>query len=242
MKQQRLALAVVLVAALAWSVGALAQSAVIPAGTEIHVRTDQAINQTADNNNNSPYSGNNIYPATVSDNVLDQSGRIAIPRGARAELAMVRTGNNSNEVTLDLRSISYNGRTYTIEGESGSAESSTRRGGLGANKRTGEYVGGGALAGTLLGALAGGGKGAAIGAIAGAGAGAGAQVLTRGKQLNVPAETVLNYKLTQDLRVRAASSYDNSYDRQYRNNDRYNHDYNQNNPQQYDQNAPPPRQ
>jgi hypothetical protein len=233
--KQRLALAAVLVAALAWSAGAMAQSVVIPAGTEVHVRTDQAINGTSDQN--STYSGNNLYPGTVSDNVLDQSGRIAIPRGARAELAMVRTGNNSNEVTLDLHSIAFNGRTYTIEGDSSSAEASTKRGGIGMNKRTGEYVGGGALAGTLLGALAGGGKGAAIGAIAGAGAGAGAQVLTRGKQLNVPAETVLNYKLTQDLRVRPSSTYDNSYDRQYRQN-RSNDTYDQN----YDQSAPPPRQ
>ncbi|HVP65197.1 MAG TPA: hypothetical protein VMT82_09885 [candidate division Zixibacteria bacterium] len=229
--KRRLAFAVVIVAALAWSVEAMAQSAVvIPSGTEVHVRTDEAINGTSDNN--STYSGKNLYPATVSDNVLDQSGRIAIPRGARAELAMVRTGNNSNEVTLDLHSISYNGHTYTIEGESGSAEASTKRGGIGMNKRTGEYVGGGALAGTLLGALAGGGKGAAIGAIAGGAAGGGVQVLTRGKQLNVPAETVLNYKLTQDLRVHPASTYNNSSDRQYRQN---NGDYNHN----YDQNAPP---
>jgi hypothetical protein len=54
------------------------------------------------------------------------------------------------------------------------------REGLGANKRTGAFVGGTALLGTVIGAIAGGGNGAAIGAVAGAGAGAGAQVLTRG--------------------------------------------------------------
>jgi hypothetical protein len=156
---------------------------------------------------------------------------------------MVRTGTESKEVTLDLHSISFNGRTYTIEGESGSAQASSQKEGLGANKRTGKYVGGGALAGTLIGALAGGGKGAAIGAIAGAGAGAGAQVLTRGKDLNVPAETVLNYKLSRDLRVRPASTYDSSSDRQYHQNnggsyDQNDRQYNQNS----DQNAPPPRQ
>ena len=52
---------------------------------------------------------------------------------------------------------------------------------------------GGAALGTLLGAIAGGGAGAAIGAAAGAAAGAGAQVLTQGKQINVPAESVLTF-------------------------------------------------
>jgi hypothetical protein len=234
--RQRLALGIVLLATLAWSVGLLAQTVVIPAGTEVHVRTDEAIQANAENNSSNSNYSNNLYPATVSDNVLDQAGRIAIPRGARAELAMVRTGSDSKEVTLDLHSISFNGRTYTIEGESGTSQASSQKEGLGANKRTGKYVGGGALAGTLIGALAGGGKGAAIGAIAGAGAGAGAQVLTRGKELNVPAETVLNYKLTQDLNVHPASTNNTSTDRNsnYNQNDRQ---YNQN----YDQNAPPPR-
>src|SRR5438045_7124252 len=50
------------------------------------------------------------------------------------------------------------------------------------NKRTGEYVGGGAILGAIIGGIAGGGKGAAIGAGAGAAAGAGAQVLTKGNR------------------------------------------------------------
>ena len=64
--------------------------------------------------------------------------------------------------------------------------------GIGANRRTATMVGGGAALGTLLGAIAGGGKGAAIGAVAGAVAGGAAQVLTRGKEVNVPAETELD--------------------------------------------------
>ena len=168
----------------------MGQTATIPSGTEIRVRADQAINtKTA--------STNQIYPATVSNNVLDSSGRAAIPSGSPAQLKVVSLGNN--QLTLDLRSVTVNGRTYMINSESASAAASTKRGGLGANKRTGEYVGGGALAGTLLGAIAGGGKGAAIGALAGGAAGAGAQVLTRGKELNVPAETQLTFRLNRTL-------------------------------------------
>jgi outer membrane lipoprotein SlyB len=72
---------------------------------------------------------------------------------------------------------------------------------LGANKRTGKYVGGGAAIGAILGAILGGGKGAAIGAIVGGAGGAGAQVYT-GKNKEIPAETELTYKLAQDLEMR----------------------------------------
>ncbi len=62
-------------------------------------------------------------------------------------------------------------------------------------------VGGGAALGTLLGAIAGGGKGAAIGAVAGGAAGGTAQVLTRGKQVRVPAETILSFQLEKPLHL-----------------------------------------
>jgi outer membrane lipoprotein SlyB len=65
-------------------------------------------------------------------------------------------------------------------------------------------VGGGAAVGTLIGAIVGGGKGAAIGAAVGAGAGLGTEVLTKGKQVRVPAETLLSFKLDQDLRLQAS--------------------------------------
>ena len=77
--------------------------------------------------------------------------------------------------------------------------------GIGKNKRTGEYVGGGAALGTLVGAIAGGGKGAAIGAVAGAAAGGTAQVLTRGKEVKIPAESTLRFRLDQPLRLNSGS-------------------------------------
>jgi len=77
----------------------------------------------------------------------------------------------------------------------------SRRDGVGANRRTGEYVGGGAVLGAIIGAIAGGGRGAAIGGAAGAGAGAGIQIITRGKELHVPAETVIRFRLDRPLRL-----------------------------------------
>jgi len=187
---------------LLFSFGAFAQSTTLPAGTEVHVRVDQDIN--AKSGNVTPGA---MFPGTVSRDITDASGNVVVPRGARAQLSVVQASEKADDLTLDLRSIEVDGRTYRMDTEGTSAAGSSKNGGLGMNKRTGKYVGGGALAGTLLGALAGGGKGAAIGAILGGAAGAGAQVLTRGKELKVPAETELNFRLNQAVRMNGYTGY-----------------------------------
>jgi len=58
----------------------------------------------------------------------------------------------------------------------------------------------------VIGAITGGGKGAAIGAGAGAAAGAGTQLLTRGRSVSVPAESLLTFRLGQDLAVGVADT------------------------------------
>jgi len=219
---RKLATRLTMCAALLFAFGAFAQNAsMVPAGTEVHVRVDQDIN--AKKGNVQPGA---MFPGTISRDVNDASGNVIIPRGAPAQLAVVSTGNNSNDLTLDLRSVDINGRHYRLETESTSAAASSKNGGLGANKRTGEYVGGGALAGTLIGALAGGGKGAAIGAILGAGAGAGTQILTKGKELNVPAETELNFRLQNAVRMHQYEGYQ-GHGRELPPPDQYNQDNNQ---------------
>jgi hypothetical protein len=66
---------------------------------------------------------------------------------------------------------------------------------------TAKKVGIGAVAGTVIGAIAGGGKGAAIGAGVGAGAGAAVQVMTKGEQVHVPSETLLDFRISQPFSV-----------------------------------------
>jgi outer membrane lipoprotein SlyB len=105
---------------------------------------------------------------------------------------------SSPELALDLQSVMVNGRGYLVS--TADVERSGREG-IGKNRRTAEMVGGGAVLGTLLGAIAGGGKGAAIGAIAGAAAGGTAQVLTKGKEVKVPAETLLTFRLDEPVRL-----------------------------------------
>ena len=169
----------------------------LPAGTVIAVRTGPAIG--SDRLSSGP------YLASIAEDVLEPSGNVAIPRGSDAELVIrgadERSTLGSGALILDLDAVRINGRRYAVDTEDVRASD---RSGIGGNKRTAEMVGGGAVLGTLLGALAGGGKGAAIGAVAGAAAGGGVQVLTRGKEIRVPAETVLNFRLEQPLRLREA--------------------------------------
>ncbi len=172
--------------------------ATIVPGTELWVRTDQRID-----------SGNAAagatFPATIVQDVLDRDGNIVIPRGSPATLVVrqVNAGgtlSNGNFV-LDLDSIQVNGRRHVVSTTDIEARDQN---GIGANRRTGEMVGGGAVLGTLLGAIAGCGKGAAIGAVAGAATGGGVQVLTKGHEIRVPAETVLKFRLDEPLHLREA--------------------------------------
>ena len=169
-----------------------AASRVVPSGSEIKLRTDETINAT-------PSNAGHAYTASVSQDVTDANGNVVVPKGSRASLMAVK-GASANEVQLALKSLTVNGHKYIVASNS-VARSGGGKEGVGKNKRTAKYVGGGALAGTLIGAIAGGGKGAAIGALAGGAAGAGAQTLTNGKQINIPAESEMTFRLDQDLQL-----------------------------------------
>jgi hypothetical protein len=173
--------------------GSSAQPRTIDAGTTISVRTNEAID--AKNNDGQVFGG------VANQDVADSNGNIAIPKGSNVELVVKNLSNN--ELALDLDSVTVNGQRYGITAGDTSV-SGGRRDGIGVNKRTGTFVGGGALAGAIIGAIAGGGKGAAIGAGVGAAAGAGTQVLTRGKNVKVPAESLLTFRLEQPLQIGVA--------------------------------------
>src|ERR1700686_322593 len=160
----------------------------LPAGTRLAVLTNEQIDSNTANTNQ-------IYAGQVDQDVTDNAGEIIIPRGSPAEL-VIRTFSSGNDMTLDVQAITVNGRRYRI---STAPLRQSGRNGLGMNKRTAEMVGGGALIGTIIGAVVGHGKGAAIGAAVGAAGGAGAEVLTKGKQVSIPAETVLTFSLNNSV-------------------------------------------
>ena len=163
----------------------------IPSGTSLQIRTTEAIDtQTMDGR---------IFTGTLESDVRDTQGHVAIPRGSTAEL-VVRRGPD-DELVLDLDSVTVHGRRYGVDATRNriSTGVDVRNSGIGANRETARNVGGGALLGAILGAAIGGGDGAAAGAAAGAAVGAGAQILTKGRRVNVPAETLLSYRLQSDM-------------------------------------------
>ena len=103
---------------------------------------------------------------------------------------------------MAIDSITVNGQRYAVDATRHPVATSgidVKNSGIGNNDETLKNVGGGALLGTVIGAIAGGGKGAAIGAATGAAAGAAVQIITHGKRVNVPAETLLTYRLQSGL-------------------------------------------
>jgi hypothetical protein len=108
--------------------------------------------------------------------------------------------SGKSELQLELTRLVLEGRDYplvssdyNLQGKSRGADSAKK-------------VGGGAALGAIIGGIAGGGKGAAIGAAAGGGAGAGVQILTKGQQVKVPSETLLEFRLQQSATVTPTAS------------------------------------
>ena len=168
----------------------------LPAGSDISVRTNEAINsETA--------AEGQTFDAQVTRDAKDANGDVVIPRGSNARV-VIRSASKggkirgASDLALDLQSVTINGRQHTVD-----TVDVTKQGksGVGANRRTAEYTGGGAALGAIIGAIAGGGKGAAIGAGAGAGAGALTQILTKGRAIKVPVESVLTFSLDKPLKV-----------------------------------------
>ena len=166
----------------------------LPAGTAISVRSNETINTQSTTESRS-------FAAQVTRDVVDPSGNVAIPRGSGARLVVRRL--NDGVLALDLQSVSVNGQRYLVD-TGDVVPQGGRKDGVGANQRTAEYGGGGAVLGTLLGAIAGGGKGAAIGALAGGAVGIGTEIATRGPMIRVPAEAVLNFRLDNTMSLRPA--------------------------------------
>jgi hypothetical protein len=132
---------------------------------------------------------------------VEVNGKVAIPKGAKVT-GMVKdakpAGRFKGAATLELTltSIEINGADHEIH-TTAPTQSSTGKG-----KRTAAMVGGGAGGGALIGGLAGGGKGAVIGGLIGAAAGTGGAGLTGNRDIKLPAETPLTFKLVDPLEIK----------------------------------------
>ena len=164
----------------------------ISAGTPVTVRMidaiDSEINHTGE-----------IFHASL-DAPLVVDNEIVVPTGTDVYVKLVEArsaGHMSgrSELELQLVRMQFQGKSYAL------ASNEYRQVGTSRGKRTAATVGGGAAVGAAIGAIAGGGKGAAIGAGVGAASGTVYQAATKGKQIKIPSETKLEFKLEQPVEV-----------------------------------------
>jgi hypothetical protein len=166
----------------------------IPAGDRISIRTTDTIDSGKAN-------VGQTFRASL-DAPLTSEGRVIVPAGAPATLQIQSVQGagrikGSSELSVRVTNIEYRGKTYPVN-SSVYADAGSARG-----KQTAIKTGAGAAAGAIIGAIAGGGKGAAIGSAAGGGAGFGWNALTHGKQVKIPSETILTFRLAAPLTVPA---------------------------------------
>jgi hypothetical protein len=166
----------------------------IPAGQSLLVRmidgVDSSKNQVGD-----------VFHASLETDLYIQNSLVARKGtdvyGRLAEVKEAGHLSGSAELQLELIRMVIDGHDYPLVSSDYSLK------GQGRGSDTAKKVGGGAVVGAIIGAIAGGGKGAAIGAGVGSAAGAGVQVFTRGKQVKVPSETLLDFRLEQPATVAA---------------------------------------
>jgi hypothetical protein len=169
----------------------------IPAGQSILIRMIDGVDSSK-NHVGDIFHGSLETDLTVNDTLVARKGTDVYGRLANAEEAGHIKG--SAELQLELTRMVIDGKDYPLVSSDYTLQ------GKGRGKNTAEKVGGGAILGAIIGGLAGGGKGAAVGAAAGAGAGGAVQVLTKGQQVKIPSETLLEFRLQQPVTVTPTQS------------------------------------
>jgi BON domain len=177
------------------------QKVTIPSGTTLAVR----LVDTIDSERSQP---GQTFHATL-DSPLAVEGDVAVPAGYDVEGHIVDVKSagkfaGQSVLALQLDRIKVGDKYYNVQTDQYRRQGSSR------GKNTAEKVGAGAGIGAIIGAIAGGGKGAAIGAAAGGGLGGGVQAATKGQQIKLPSETVLNFTLQGPLTVVATNKGPNS--------------------------------
>ena len=168
----------------------------VPAGTDLTVVLDQSLS-TAENRPGDLFQASVAVPIVID-------GKTVMPKDARVKGHVVdaqASGRLSGiaRLVLTLDSVEVDGASYEI------ATDEEGRVGTNHNKRNGILIGGGAGLGALIGAIAGGGKGALIGGAAGAGAGTAGAAYTGKKDIHVPAETRLTFRLARPTAISVKS-------------------------------------
>jgi hypothetical protein len=170
----------------------VAKTVILPEGTVIPVRMIDTLDSAKAQPNQS-------FRGTLAGDLI-ADGMIALPQGTTVIGRVVDAKDaahfkGSALLSIELTAFDRGGRSTPLVTDTYTKE------GAGRGKNTLAKSGGGAALGAIIGALAGGGKGAAIGAVAGGGAGAGVNAVTRGQQVQIPTETLVNFHLQSPVTV-----------------------------------------
>jgi hypothetical protein len=166
------------------------QRVTVPAGMRLLIRTIDPIDS-------SKQKAGYRFTASLETN-LQAEDTVVAPRGSTvygrlAEASSAGRMSGSSQLTLELTDIVINGTAYPL------LTSTFEVKGKGEGKKTAGKVLGGTGLGALIGGLAGGGTGAAIGALAGAAGGTAVAASKKGEQLQIPSESLLEFRLQQPV-------------------------------------------
>jgi hypothetical protein len=165
----------------------------IPAGTTLAIRIDQRISVKTSRSGDT-FTGEFVEPILASDN------SVLVPKGALVGGVVDvshRRGHFKGRSLLELRltSMTVNGTQYPL------ATRDLARSKKGKGRRSAALIGGGAGLGMLVGGIATGGVGLVVGGLVGAGGGTAVAGLTGNRDVDLPAESIVHFKLADDLVV-----------------------------------------
>jgi hypothetical protein len=165
----------------------------IPAGTSLTIRIDQSISAKRSH-------AGETFTGEVVEPVLAGDGNALVPKGSPVGgvvAAAHRRGHFKGSSLLELRltSLTLNGTQYPLT----TRDLAERKKGKG--KRTAGLIGGGAGLGMLVGGIATGGVGLVVGGLVGGGAGTAVAGTTGNRDLDIPAESIVHFRLAEDLVV-----------------------------------------
>jgi len=176
-----------------------------PAGSEITIPAGQAMLirmidgvDSAKNHVGDVFHASLETDLTVGNTIVARKGTDVYGRLAKSEKSGTFSGKS--ELQLELTRLVIDGKDYPVVSSDYTLQ------GKGQGSSTAKKVGGMAAAGAIIGTIAAGGRGAAIGAAAGGATGGAVQVMTKGAQVKVPSETLLEFRLQQPVTVTPTQS------------------------------------
>jgi hypothetical protein len=169
----------------------------VPDGTVLAIRLNESLNSDL-NEKGDTFIASLASPILVGDRVVVPEGAGIKGRVVEVESAGRFSGRPS--ILIEMTRLGFNGNSYDLHTDQYSKKGSSR------SVRSAATIGGGAGLGAILGGILGGGRGAAIGAMIGAGAGTGVESAGKGAAVQLPAESILSFRLRAPLTVTPAST------------------------------------